>query len=151
MCKKVNGRPYQFPDHPPLHKVRVDKAAPFSVTGMDLIGALSLRGRTSKAYICLFICASTKAVHLEVVTNLSTETFLRAFRRFVSRKYLPKIMMSDNGTTFVGASKELEILRKSPSVNETLSHLWIEWRFIPQRAPWYGVGGSDSSDLQRHR
>ena len=132
MCKKVIGRPYQIPDPLPLHKVRVDDAAPFSVTGVDISGALPLRGRTSKAYICLFTCASTRAMHFEVVTNLSTETFLRAFRRFV------KDYDVRQWHNICRCFKKLEIPRKSPSVNETLSHLWVEWRFIPQRAPWYG-------------
>ena len=53
------------------------------------------RGDENKVYVCLFTCAVSRAVHLEIVTDLSVETFLQAFRRFSSRKSLPKILVSD--------------------------------------------------------
>jgi len=140
-CRRVSGRPYVAPDPPPLPKARVQDSAPFTVTGVDFTGALHIKqttGSDMKAYICLFTCAATRAVHLEVVTSLSTESFLQAFRRFTSRKSLPKIMISDNATTFIAASRELMNLRYSTLVQDTLSNLGVEWRFIPQRAPWYG-------------
>ena len=80
------------PDPPPLPKARVQDSAPFTVTGVDFTGALHIKqttGSDMKAYICLFTCAATRAVHLEVVTSLSTESFLQAFRRFTSQKSLP--------------------------------------------------------------
>ena len=64
----------------------------------------------SKVYICLFTCASTRAVHLEVVTDLSEETFLQAFRRFAARRSLPRLVISDNASTYMSASKELSWL-----------------------------------------
>jgi len=65
---------------------------PFTVTRIDFTGALYARSPTGecKAYICLFTCANTRAVHLEVGTDLSEDIFLQAFRRFASRKSLPK-------------------------------------------------------------
>ena len=57
-----------------------------------------------KVYICLFTCASTRAVHPKVVTDLSVPTFIEAFRRFTSRKSLPKIMISDNASTYQSAA-----------------------------------------------
>ena len=96
---RVNGKPYRAPDPPPLPKVKVEESQPFSVTGIDFTGALLIRqssGNEGKAYICLFTCATTRAVHLEVVTSMSEESFLQAFRRFASRKSLPKLIISDN-------------------------------------------------------
>ena len=52
-----------------------------------------------KVYICLYTCANTRAVHLEVVTDLTVPTFVAVFRRFASRKSLPKVMISDNAST----------------------------------------------------
>ena len=140
-CKKVSGRPYNAPTAPPLPKIRLTEAPPFTVTGVDYTGALLVRndsGTLQKAYICLFTCASTRAVHLEVVPNLTEHSFVQAFRRFVSRKSLPRTLISDNATTFISGSEEIKRLCDSEYIQETLSKHGIEWKFIPKRAPWYG-------------
>lgn len=140
-CRKVIGKPYSAPDPPPLPAVRVEEADPFTVTGVDFSGALQVRGtdgQDTKAYICLFTCASTRAVHLELVPDLSTETFLQAYRRFCSRRSVPRMMISDNGTTFVGAANQIKNLFASERIHTELSRRGTEWRFIIKRAPWYG-------------
>ena len=68
-----------------------------------------------------YLRAVTRAVHLEVVTDLSTENFLQAFRRFSSRKFLPVIMISDNESTFLAAADELKELFTSKSLLDNLS------------------------------
>ena len=102
-CKRVCGKPYSTPDPPPLPKLRTQLAPPFTVTGVDFTGALYVRTKSGeeKAYICLFTCANTRAIHLEVVSDLSEESFLQAFRRFVSRRSLPVTMISDNASTYL--------------------------------------------------
>ena len=95
-------------------------------------------GTENKLYICLFTCATTRAVHLEIVTDLTVPTFLLAFRRFSSRKSLPKLLLSDNASTYLAAADELKELFKSPILKETLSRKSVEWRFIPKKAPWFG-------------
>lgn len=82
VCRKHGGRPYAVPDAAPLPKMRVQEVPPFSITGVDFTGALYVKqhnGEEGKAYICLFTCATSRAVHLEVVTDLSTTSFLLAF------------------------------------------------------------------------
>ena len=140
VCNKLSGNHYKAPNPPPLPKHRVQMMEPFTVTGIDFTGALYIRAPEgeNKVYICLFTCASTRAVHLEVVTDLSEETFLQAFRRFSSRKSLPRIVLSDNASTFMSAAEDLKALFKSTAVQENLGNQGIEWRFIPRRAPWYG-------------
>ena len=54
-----------------------------------------------KRYECLFTCLNTRAVHLEVTHSLSAESFLMAFTRFCSRRVVPKIVLSDNGSNFI--------------------------------------------------
>ena len=111
---------------------------PFEVTGIDFTGALIVRGeQESKVYICLFTCTVTRAVHLELVTDLTVECFLQAFRCFSSRKSLPHLI-SDNGSTFLSAADELKALFSSPSLTGALSKSGTEWRFIPKHAPWFG-------------
>ena len=92
----------------------------------------------STLVICLFTCASTRAMHLEIVSNLSEETFILAFRRFSSRKSLPRIMISDNASTYVAASKEIQHLTDSPYLQGKLNQYGTVWKFIPRGAPWYG-------------
>ena len=118
ICRKTEGRPYQTPDPPPLVRCRVQETQPFEVTGVDVTGALYVRdmGKESKVYVCLFTCAVTRAVHLEIVTDLTTENFMQAFRRFSSRKSLPKIMISDNASTYLAAANELDELFNSTSL-----------------------------------
>ena len=91
-----------------------------------------------KVYICLFSCAVTRAVHLEVVTDLTVETFLLAFCQLCSRKSLPQKMISDNASTYLAAMEELQRMFNSESLKEALESQNVTWHFIPKRAPWYG-------------
>ena len=84
---------------------------PFTNTGIDYFGPLTVKqGRrtrstdgTSKRYGAIFTCLSTRAVHIELVGNLSTNNFILALRQFISRRGHPKNIFSDNGTNFTGA------------------------------------------------
>ena len=89
-------------------------------------------------YVCLFTCCSTRAVHLELVPDLSVNSFLLAFRRFVGRRGLPVILITDNAKTFRTSSKEFLKIARSSEVNDYLSSKRVTWRFIVERAPWWG-------------
>ena len=144
-CRKVAGQPYTAPDPSPLVKARVQQSMPFEVTSIEFTGALLVRGeQESKVYICLLTCAVTRAVHLEVTTDLTVECFLQAFRHFSSRKSLPCLVLSDNGSTFLLAADELKALFSSPSLTSAFSKSGTEWRFIPKHAPWFGGFGRGS-------
>ena len=97
---------------------------------------------TFKVYFVLFICQATKSVHLELSSDLSTQAFLAAFRRFISRRGKPTQIYSDNATNFVGANNELRKLVKlhSNTIVNSLAHEGtdIEWKFIPPRSPHFG-------------
>ncbi|XP_062557045.1 uncharacterized protein LOC134221894 [Armigeres subalbatus] len=132
-----------------LPSVRVTAAYPFSRSGVDYAGPFFLkqgRGRSPiKAYISLFVCMSTKAIHLELVTSLTTDGFMSALHRFVGRRGNVSDLYSDNGTNFVGASKELIELRnllKSQSLEQKVSEFCqvrrTTWHFIAPRAPHQG-------------
>ena len=143
-CARAMGKPYKTPDLPPLPKTRVGSAKPFAVTGIDFTGTLYVKDPIgeSKAYICLFTCASTRAIHLEIVTDLSTETFLLAFRRFSSRRSFPSVILSDNASTYLAVAEELKTPFESNDIKETLGRQGVDWRFIPKRA--HGMGGFGS-------
>lgn len=132
-----------------LPQVRTMPSAPFLHTGVDFAGPfITKQGYTRKpvhikSYACLFICMATKAVHLELCLNLSTDEFLSALRRFCARRGCPVAMYSDNGSNFIGAQAELkqiqELLRRSKNA---LSHFTarngVEWHFSPPRTPHAG-------------
>ena len=88
--------------------------------------------------VCLFMCATTRAVHLEVVLDLTVDSFMLAFRKFTSRRSVPRTMMSDNASTYLAAADELQELLDSTSLKEALGGYGATWQFIPKRAPWYG-------------
>jgi len=98
-----------------------------------------------KAYICVFVSFSVKAVHLELVIDLTSEAFIACLKRFIARRGLPSLIWSDNGTNFVGATRELKELYQflqtqatQESINHYLSDQKIIWKFIPQHAPHFG-------------
>lgn len=96
-----------------LPAARVNPSPAFYVTGLDYAGPISIRhGGTrskvlTKAYVALFVCFSTRAIHLELVSDLTSVTFLAALRRFISRRGRPIQIHSDNGTNFIGANRIL--------------------------------------------
>ena len=96
------------------------------------------RSREEKPYICLFTCVNTRAVHLEVISDLTEESFLQAFCRFVSRRSLPATMIFHNASTYLSAASEIEQLMNSTMVQDTLRNRGTTWKFIPKRVPWYG-------------
>ena len=127
----------------PLPKDRITESPPFEVTGVDFAGPLYVKTDDSvkKSYIALFTCAVTRAVHLELVSDLSTETFLLALKRFISRRGLCKIIYSDNAKTFKRADQDLKALWKAikePQLLEFYSEKGITWKFIAERAAWWG-------------
>ncbi|XP_070546571.1 uncharacterized protein [Ptychodera flava] len=121
--------------------MRVTDHPAFTVTGVDFTGELYVKSEISKEtkrYVCLFTCATTRGVHLELVENMSTGAFLRAFRRFAARRSLPHRMLSDNASTYHAAAKEIHEIMNSPSVRGFLANHLVQWDFIPKRAPWFG-------------
>ncbi|GFS82752.1 integrase catalytic domain-containing protein [Nephila pilipes] len=97
-----------------LPSERVTPSVPFSTTGIDFAGPLYVRNKSPSdaAYIALFTCATTRALHIELVSDLSTDKFLLALLRFVGRRGLPCTINTDNATTFHAANKELILLWK---------------------------------------
>ena len=130
---------------------RTNPTLPFQITGIDFAGPLLCRqGKQRrptkvKCYACLFVCLSTKAIHIELVSDLTTEAFLAAFSRFTFRRGFPSDVFSDNGLNFVGTNRELADVFKllvTDATQQKLHHLTSRhrttWHFIPKRAPHFG-------------
>ncbi|XP_055622597.1 uncharacterized protein LOC129766156 [Toxorhynchites rutilus septentrionalis] len=137
----------QFMGELPAARVRVSR--PFLHSGVDYFGPVYIRPgprrQSHKAYVAVFICLCTKAVHLELVSDLSTDRFIQALRRFVARRGKCSSLYSDNGTNFVGARnklKELLIMLKDQQHREQVSKVCADegmrWHFNPPSAPHFG-------------
>ncbi|XP_036340886.1 uncharacterized protein LOC118750268 [Rhagoletis pomonella] len=107
---------------------------PFSYTGIDYCGPffVSIGRRREKRWIAVFTCLTTRAIHLEVSVDLSTDAFLLCLRNFVNRRGVPVRIRSDNGTNFVGAQHDLakdERIFDFEAIQRETSRDWIEWKF----------------------
>ena len=93
-----------------------------------------------------YTCASTRAIHLELLRDLSVKSFLQSFRRFAGRRGLPSTLLSDNAKTFKAGCKEVKTIVRSHEVQRYLSSNRVTWKFIVERAPWWGgiLGKADS-------
>ena len=127
-CQRIQAAACNQPA-PALPADRVIKQPPFAVTGVDYAGPLYVNDSEEKQYICLYTCLVTRAVHLELTSSLNAADFLRAFRRFSARRGVPKVVYSDNATTFITASKKLSSLYGDATP---------QWNFIVPRSPWRG-------------
>ncbi|XP_011859298.1 PREDICTED: uncharacterized protein LOC105556798 [Vollenhovia emeryi] len=99
--------------------------------------------KTSKGWICVFVCFSTSAVHLEAVSDYSTEGFIAAYRRFSSRRGIAHTLHSDCGTNFIGADTALKrLFIQSTQEHQRISHLLSQdntrWEFNPPATPHMG-------------
>ncbi|KAJ8703598.1 hypothetical protein PYW07_017522 [Mythimna separata] len=131
---------------------RLNPSRPFYHTGIDYTGHILVKAnkgrgiKTDKGYVAVFICMVTKAIHLELVSDLTASAFIAALRRMSARRGVPGHIYSDQGTNFIGANKILkqEILQISEIISsqETLcnvAEMNIEWHF---NAPsWPSAGG----------
>lgn len=131
---------YIRPLIPDLPAERVSSETPFNNTGIDFASPLYVHAaetKENKAYICIFECASTRALHLEITEGLLANTFLLAFRRFYGRRGIPLIILSDNINTFKHCAKEITKIVQSEEVHQYLSNKQITWTFIAEKAPWW--------------
>ena len=109
-CTKFVAKPAQEPAEPALPPERLGLNAPFTHVGIDFFGPMKVRGvdrEIQKAYGVIFACLSTRALHLEVSSDATTDKFLMAFRRFVARRGAPQTILSDNAKQFILADKLL--------------------------------------------
>ncbi|GFS86326.1 integrase catalytic domain-containing protein, partial [Nephila pilipes] len=127
----------------PLFSERVVPSVSFTITGIDFAGPVNIRCLKPRdtAYIALFTCATTRALHIELVSDLTTDKFLLALQRFVGRRGLPNTIYTDNATTFHATNKELILLWQTLSSAKTQQYYaqnGITWHFIAPRAAWWG-------------
>ena len=119
----------------------------FQFTGMDYCGLFYTKDssqKLQKSYAAIFICFTTKGIHLEPVENLTKEDCLDTLKRFTRRRGTPQAIYGDNSKTFIGARGELEFRRLlrdeelKDLINNFASQNHIDWFTIPPRTPHFG-------------
>ena len=151
-------KPSQFAD---LQSNQVSNNPLFTHIGLDFARPLYIKeacrsskesdSDSNKVYVCLFTCASTWAVHLELTRRLNVQDFLLAFRRFANRRGLPAMIQSDNAKTFQSSSKEIRKIAQSPEAWRYLTHHQITWNFIVEKVPWWEAIGRDLFKASSHQ
>ncbi|XP_027861387.1 uncharacterized protein LOC114137071 [Xiphophorus couchianus] len=125
----------------PIARLRLNQPAFFS-TGIDCFGPMQVKvgRRIEKRWGLLFKCLTTRAIHIEVLSSLTSDSFLMALRRFVSRRGKPTEILCDQGTNFRGGEKELQESFNAlhPSLQSQLAAHQITFRFNPPSAPHFG-------------
>lgn len=121
---------------------RTVMSRPFTNCGIDYcgpFGVLARPGRNptiTKGYVCVFVCFSTRAIHLELAGDATAQTFIAALRRMIVRRGPIKCIHSDNGTNFVGAHNFLKEIQKTSNWAQNTLHL--KWTFQPPLSPHHG-------------
>ncbi|XP_063931830.1 uncharacterized protein LOC135143819 [Zophobas morio] len=147
-CHRFKATPAQ-PIMADLPAYRTQLVRAFLQVGTDFGGPFLVKeskrrsARIYKGYLCLFVCMSTKATHLEFVTELSTSAFLAVFDRFVSRRGLPQTIYSDCGRNYIGAANHLKEITRflhehKDQIFSSLSAKQINWNFDPPTASNFG-------------
>ncbi|XP_056603346.1 uncharacterized protein LOC130420207 isoform X2 [Triplophysa dalaica] len=112
-CRKYRkcNQEQKMADLPPE---RMEATPPFTYSGMDCFGPFYCKdGRKElKRYGLLFTCMCSRAIHIEVLDDLSTDAFLNALRCFIAIRGNVSQLRSDQGTNFVGARNEFQELMK---------------------------------------
>ena len=140
-CKKFHASKFQNPPPRNLPVDRTEVSLPFQVIGVDYAGPIThkiSKTKEGKAYLLLFACSLTRAVHLELLTDQKTEGFVTCLKRFIARRGRPKKIYSENGRSFVAASKWLKKIMNDEKTQDYLAHHNILWQFNLARAPWCG-------------
>ncbi|GBM33740.1 hypothetical protein AVEN_75812-1 [Araneus ventricosus] len=161
VCFKVKPKEYsQKMGNLPKERITPDKV--FSSTGIDLCGPFLIKnkyqrkGPEIKVYVCIFICLVTKAIHLEIISDLTSQSLIATLKRFISRRGKCHKIFSDNGSNMVGANRALRDLNKLVrDRNESLYAFFaeenIEWSFIPPRSPnWGGLWEANIKAFKYH-
>ena len=130
----------------PLPQFRLQMTyRPFTNCATDYDGPyLTIQGRgraRTKRYLCLFVSLQTRCCHLEMATSLDTGSFMNAFTRMAARRGWPKKMVSDNGSNFVAADREIRELvaeLDQEQIRRTTANKGVEWYWNPPAAPHFG-------------
>ena len=143
VCQQFSAKKLMALNIAPLPRMRVMQTRPFQHTGLDFAGPLMVKdgNQQSKAYVTLFTCATTRAVHLELAPDMLVGTFRQSLEKFVAKRGMPDLIVSDNAATFKSTAFELKELFDHPEVQTYLQRnylTYLTWKFNLSLAPWWG-------------
>ncbi|XP_066928182.1 uncharacterized protein [Clytia hemisphaerica] len=129
-----------------LPEDRIAESAPFTYSGVDVFGPFTIKDgrKRPKRYGLLFTCCSSRAIHLESIHTLETDSFIQGLRRLISRRGNVRVLRSDRGTNFVGADNELQALFSQMDHDRIQSFMqinggdWLVWKFNPPKSSHMG-------------
>lgn len=144
VCVRLNAQlEDQLMSELPAERVQLGKA--FLHTGIDYAGPFELKmvgtEKRKKCWIAIFVCLKTRAVHIDIVMDISSASFLACYERFIGKRGRCEKLFSDNGTAFVGAEKELQRALEKWISKEFLDHIHnkgTQWQFMTPAAPHQG-------------
>ena len=149
VCKQYRIKRLKPPATSKLPNFRASYATPFNSTGVDFAGPIYYKrvdyngkkedkSAPEKAYVLIFTCAVTRAVHLSLCKDQTAITFQAALKRFIVRRGKPSLLISDNAKTFQATSEWLKYLKQDHDLFSFLNQQHIDWKFNLSRAPWWG-------------
>ena len=137
-CKRFHASSFSNPPPGNLPVDRSEGTKAFQVVGVDFAGSITYhkqKNKGAKSYILLFACSLSRAVYLELLTDQTSDSFIRCLKRFISRRGRPEKIYSDNAKSFKKSAKWLNTIMKSEKFNDFLAQKDIKWQFNLSRAP----------------
>ena len=141
ICKKFNSLAFKYPKVTDLPKHRVDMIRPYKHTGLDYTGHIYVRqnNKDVKMYLLIFTCLSIRAIHIELVPDMSTNQFVLALVRFVNLYGIPSHIYSDNDRSIVAGANLVSHVLASSEFKENFDKYNIKHIRIPMYSPWVGA------------
>lgn len=125
----------------PYPPSKIEESSLFTYTGLDCLGPLNVK--VNEVWVCLFTCLVFRAVHLELINDMSAEQFLLCLRRFINRRGKPKQIITDSVSQFMLAKSNVDeawiFTTISPDMQTYLANKGIKWSIIVEMAPWMEV------------
>ena len=141
-CKKFNALAYKYPKFTDMPKHHMNLVKPFQHVGVDYTGHFwvkdEISGKSNKMFILVFTCLNIRAVHFELLPDMSTKNFILAFQRFCNTYAIPQYLYSDNGKQFIKGGSILENSLQSKEVLEELANCNVKHVRIPLYSAWIG-------------
>ena len=140
ICQKFNNLSFKYPKVTNLPKHRVNLIKPFQHTGIDYTGHVWVKTNEgiSKMYLLIFTCLNIRAIHIELVQDMSTHSFILALLRFTNIYGIPSHIYSDNTKSFIAGCNLMEEVFASGEFNDKFEIYHIKHIKIPLYAPWVG-------------
>ena len=139
-CRRFHAKPLSVPVPGFLPTDRSEGDTAFRVIGVDYAGPFVYKAgkKEKKAYLLINACSLSRAIHLELLDDMTTDGFICSFKKFVARRGRPKTIYSDNAKTFQSAARWLKNIVTSEQLQGYLSESQMEWKMNLSRAPWWG-------------